>query len=62
MDVYHLLKGNRELIQDAFVKRFESFDKYALYAKKVGDFDILGKCQIVQKYGGATLQLVERIR
>ena len=62
MDVYYLYKGDRRAIQDGFVQRFESFEKYSAYAKKVGDFDILGKCQIVRAFGHTTGNYVNRIR
>ena len=62
MDVYYLFIEEWAAIQDPFIKRFESFGHYADYAKRVNDFDILGKCQIVQNYKKSTAKFVDRIR
>ena len=62
MDVYYLFMGECDAIQDPFIKRFESFGKYSEYAMRVNDFDILGKCQIVQNYKNSTKKYVDRIR
>ena len=62
MDVYRLFVGDRASIQDSFIQRFDNFEKYAAYAKRVNDFEILGKCQIVKTYQKSTAKFVDRIR
>lgn len=62
MDVFYLFSGMKSEIKDSFIQRFDDFAKYAAYAKRVSDFEILGKCQIVKKYQKNTYKYVQRIR
>ena len=62
MDVYHLYKGERNRIQNPYIKRFDSYRKLLKHSEDVEDVEILGKCQIVDVFKDDVSRHVDTIK
>ena len=62
MDVYYLYSKQHDRIQMSYIKKFESFAHLQKQSEAVEDFDILGKCLIVNTHKDSVPTNIERIK
>jgi len=61
-DAYHLLKGNKERIQNRYIAWFNSYIEMKEYAQSAEDWELLGICKMVEKYNDAIPKLIHDIK
>lgn len=62
LDTYHLWRGEKEAIQDRYLRGFNSFLTMKLYAENVEDWELASRCRIVEKYEHDIPQLLQQIK
>lgn len=62
MDVFHLFNNEKDQIDNNYIKKFSSFQDLFRHSDKVEDKEILGKCQIVNRFKKDVGRHVDEIR
>lgn len=61
VDCWNLKARNGVAIKDFFVRRFKSFSQLEDYAEQIKDKEVLARLSVVEKFGSAIPDLVERL-
>lgn len=62
LDAYHLYAGGKSLIRDPFLKSFEDWASFNLYAETLDDRECKTLIRVVDTYGREIPSLIERIK
>lgn len=61
-DTWHLREGATHLIQDPFIRKFQSAEQLEQYADAVQDRELLARIGIVDKYTNRIPELVQKVK
>ncbi|MGZ8238106.1 MAG: UvrD-helicase domain-containing protein [Methylobacter sp.] len=62
LDIYFLWKRRPDLVRDPFIRTFDDFTELRFYVEEVGDAEIKPRCRIVEDYGDAIPDIIDKIK